>query len=180
MQTVVGVVEDFKAFGPKEGKFGAYYNHSYTIQGKKFTKNSNSAEPLVTIGKTALIAYVPNITEKGTFNNASTVTLVDSNASEFKESKTSSPFKSESSTTTSTTKTSPTVVKSTTTSKDISMEVSGLLQALISTGAYGPTAALDIDLLGENLRRVLKLKRLIASELEGEQNGLDRPVQSQE
>jgi hypothetical protein len=178
MQTVVGVVEDFKAFGPKEGKFGAYYNHSYTIQGKKFTKNSNSAEPLVTIGKTALIAYVPNITEKGTFNNASTVTLVDSSDSEVKESKTSSPFKSESTTTTST-KTSPTVVKSTTTSKDISMEVSGLLQALVSTGAYntgnGLSQTLELD-----IRTLLALKRRVASELEGEQNGLDRPVQSQE
>ncbi len=54
-----------------------------------------------------------------------------------------------------------------TTSKDISMEVSGLLQALIGTGKYTTDkGATQFDALDNALREVLNLKRTVAQELE--------------
>ena len=59
-------------------------------------------------------------------------------------------------------------------SKDTSMEVSGILQALLSTGQYNRSNAqgqtfIEEKLLDQHLRRALRLKRSIANELE--QNG---------
>jgi hypothetical protein len=55
------------------------------------------------------------------------------------------------------------------TTKDISMEVSGLLQALISTGHFTGQDGISNTALAGALRLVLRLKRDVAAELE--QNG---------
>jgi hypothetical protein len=56
-------------------------------------------------------------------------------------------------------------------SKDISMEVSGIVQALLGTGKYNETNGdgniyISEKLLTEHVKRALRIKRQIASELE--------------
>lgn len=199
MQIIKGVVEDFKAFGPSKGQYGEYYNHSYTVGGQRFSKFSPTAEPLVQIGQTVTFVYQQNKSKDGskTYNNIDSLVLEDTDSEQttaddtVTETVAATPVK----TTKTTHKSTPTTTKTTqvpaqtvlinTPSKDVSMEVSGLAQALINSGV-------PLDKLENQLVEALLIKRSVARRVEageldapfnsttGRSNGSDRLVQSQE
>jgi len=82
MQLTVGVVDDFKAYGPKQGKFGEYFSHEYVVGGEKFSKMTKSADPIAPIGSEVKILFNQNTTEKGTFNNIEKLEVVSSASAE--------------------------------------------------------------------------------------------------
>jgi len=89
MKSIQGIVEDFKSFGPKEGKFGEFYNNTYTINGNKYSvgfakKNTpefydklSKKEIPISIGSDVTVFFETNKTERGEFHNITTISLND-------------------------------------------------------------------------------------------------------
>ncbi len=172
MLTTTIELQDVQINGPFTGKKGTFFVHNLISEkGIKFGVFRNSNEQIESVGDTVHIAYESTTKQVGdrTFTN-NTAKKVELQNSEV-------PFNT-------VTTSEPTALKTTTTNpklktkgvgtatliglpnKDISMEVSGLLQALINSGSYDLQSTEGRNTLEAELRLALNLKRKIASELE--------------
>ncbi len=166
-QNITGVLEKIEVTGPIAGKNGKpdFDRVTFTVGGKTFSKLTNvNADLGLEEGDTVHIFYTSVQNGRFTNNNVIKIETVDSSSS-ISESTTSTAG-----TNTKTakraegylkTQTSPsiTLTSGSPTTKDISMEVSGLLQAIITR------EGLDSETEGK-LRTALGLKRRVAQELE--------------
>jgi hypothetical protein len=166
-EVIKGTVEsvETKTLERKDGK-GSFEMTELKVDGKTFKGFTNKLGDLPSEGDTVSITFQP--VKNGKFTNNNIVSL---DVLPFDGSKVTTKTLKESVTVAEPKKTAPQVLVGTvTTSKDISMEVSGLLQALISTNKYfnieGDKTFLAEKLLETHLRLVLNLKRRVASELE--------------
>jgi hypothetical protein len=153
-----GLIEKIEVQGPFEGKNGKpdFDRLTFTVGGKKYTKLTNvGVGTELNEGDNVHVFF--NSTQNGKFtnNNIIKIELSDKQAS----STGSSTATKKSTASTASASRTTTTASSQTTTKDISMEVSGLLQALIHSGGVR-------DTLEDELRQVLQLKRRVAQELE--------------
>lgn len=170
MKSITGKIDAFKAF-PKEGKHGAYFNHSYTIGGKYYTKSNNSEEPLYTVGSTVLVLFQENKSGEKVYNNIETITLSEETGETTAPTVENTPQAPTKTTTTTKTKTTTGVAVNNAPNKDVSMEVSGLAQALITVGV-------PVNKLQENLIEVLKIKRAVAKRTEAGEFDYVTPIKA--
>lgn len=172
-ENITGVIEKLEVQGPFEGKNGKpdYDRHLFTISGVKLTKLANiGIEPEFQEGDNVHAFFKQTVNGKFTNNyiiklEKSTGYAKQSSSKKVNKDDTP-PFKVES--TSATVNTIKTQVNAPVTSKDISMEVSGLLQALIHTGHFtvNETNSLDVEKITKALSEALRLKRKVAKELE--------------
>lgn len=166
---------------PKQGKKGTFYILALEAGDQKFGQIQFDTDVVASVGDLVNIAYEETTTEsngkKYTNNKIHKVEVLEAGTPE---------IGNEAPVSTSTTKrveaqkvtqkgTTATILPS----KDISMEVSGILQALIQTGQYNRSVKkttidggvtdrtyLDSKLLDNHLRRALNIKRTVSAELE--------------
>lgn len=154
---VIGVVEKIEVQGPFEGKNGKpdFDRLTFTVAGQKFTKLTN-------VGTGTEINEGDNVhvffsqTQNGRFTNNNIIKIQHSDKAASTGGASKSSAKSYSAPKASSSNQS---TSGQTSSKDISMEVSGILQALINSGGMR-------DTLESELREALQLKRRVAQELE--------------
>lgn len=159
MDIVQGVVEKVYVNEGKEGKYGVYYPQNIVVEGNRYSKISKTDEPIAKEGDIVKLLFE---TKKGTykgeeteFRNIEKLEIIGGGAvAPSHENPKIEPLRAH----------NQVQSASHSTSKDVSMEVSGLLQALLSTGHYGVGLEMDLDALGQNLRDVLALKRQVAEE----------------
>lgn len=152
--------------GPRTNKKGGEYFFVHIIGGgNKFTTIQNTNEVSESIGDLVNIAFESKVNGNFTNNTIKKIEILESGAGFVGQSgqpSVSNTVQAAAPKTTTQLLSKPNTGSSsqgTTPSKDVSMEVSGLLQALINRG----TKTGDLE---SELRNVLRLKRQIANELE--------------
>jgi hypothetical protein len=170
-ESTTGVLEKVRKEGPFNGEHGAYNKIHFEVNGFSGTKLIGENFDFPEEGTNVKVEYVPN----GKYTKVLSVKQVEGSNTESKEVKTTNKekvaeVKSKTTSYKGKTEHQSSSVVSFTTSKDISMEVSGVLQALINTGQYNEKTEkgtfLKQELLEMHLRLALTVKRNVAKELE--------------
>jgi len=178
-----GLVESVKLEGPfliKKGKNEGkeFHTHKLVVSGKELSQTDFRKEPKAPASKGDNVNVLFTTSGNGKFVNNYISELRVLGSSELKKEISTPLMTSPPKTVTYDAKVVSVVSKplNNQVSKDTSMEVSGLLQALVSTGGYvnkkhNPETGFDNTfiedkLLELHLRRLLTLKRKIALELE--------------
>lgn len=157
--TEVKVEGPFTGVSKKTGKEYTYNNVKITVNGDIYSKMQFDDVSPVSNGDLVKITFQTNTTKRGTFNNI--IDIEESDETHLEESKTTGKSKS-SSTKLSTSSSTPML------DRDLSMEVSGVVQALLSTGLYSNhEVGLDTEALMEDAQKALQVKRTIAGLLKG-------------
>jgi hypothetical protein len=157
MKTITVRLENVTLDGPKMSKANKeYYFLHLEANGQKYTMIQNDSDIKESVGDLVNIAYETKVNGKFTNNQAKKVEILPDQGQG--NGGTSNEAFDNSLKVSTTTYTKATILPN----KDISMEVSGLLQALINSGEY---SARDNNLEAD-LRLLLNIKRKIAAELE--------------
>lgn len=162
------VVESIEIKGPYKNKYGESFMQILKDKETSYSKFTKTAAPLASQGESLQVLF--EIEDKGKYKNNKIIEVSKTSLNNDVPFETKSSLKKEIKKIVNEDKPVLKALANTTTSKDISMEVSGLLQALVSTGHYtNPNdGSLNLYTLELALDLALKIKRKAASDLENQ------------